>query len=63
MPDDGLNLAAPKRRKRTWEEASDDEEADPEALEAVRIEAERDADRSGYAQHTQVPALVKKKRK
>ena len=34
-----------KRRKRTWEEASDDEGADPEALEAARKEAEMEADR------------------
>ena len=45
--DDGINLAAPKRRKRTWEEASDGEEADPEALEAARKEAEMEADRQG----------------
>lgn len=43
--EDGINLAAPKRRKRTWEEASDGEEADPEALEAARKEAEMEADR------------------
>lgn len=42
---DGINLAAPKRRKRTWEEASDAEEADPEVLEAARKDAEMEADR------------------
>lgn len=42
---DGINLAAPKRRKRTWEEASDGEEADPEVLEAARKEAEMEVDR------------------
>ena len=35
-----------KRRKRTWEEASDDEDLDPEAAEAARKEAEMEADRS-----------------
>lgn len=45
VEEDGVNLAAPKRRKRTWEEASDDEAADPEALEAARKEAEMEADR------------------
>ena len=35
-----------KRRKRTWEEASDNEDMDPEATEAARKEAEMEADRS-----------------
>ena len=48
LEEDGVNLAAPKRRKRTWEEASDDEAADPEAVEAARKEAEMEADRSGH---------------
>ena len=48
VEEDGVNLAAPKRRKRTWEEASDDEAADPEAVEAARKEAEMEADRSGH---------------
>ncbi|DBA85647.1 TPA: hypothetical protein ACH3X1_005222 [Trebouxia sp. C0004] len=43
--DDGINLAAPKRRKRTWEQASDEEDEDPEAVEAARKEAEMEADR------------------
>ena len=45
---DGINLAAPKRRKRTWEQASDEEEEDPEAVEAARKEAEMEADRSAH---------------
>ena len=46
LEEDGINLAAPKRRKRTWEEVSDEEEVDPEAAEAALKQAEMDADRS-----------------
>ena len=49
LEEDGINLAAPKRRKRTWEEASDKEDADPEAMEAAQKEAEMEADR--YCSH------------
>ena len=37
-----------KRRKRSWEEASSDEGADPEARAAARKEAEMEADRLGF---------------
>lgn len=46
--DDGGAVPTTKRRKRTWEEASDDEGADPEAVEAARKEAEMETDRSAY---------------
>ncbi len=46
LEEDGINLAAPKRRKRTWEQASDEEDVDPEAAEAAHKEAEMEADRS-----------------
>lgn len=49
---DGINLAAPKRRKRTWEQASDEEDEDPEAVEAARKEAEMEADRSADIKNT-----------
>ncbi len=49
---DGINLAAPKRRKRTWEQASDEEDEDPEAVEAARKEAEMEADRSAHIKNT-----------
>ena len=44
--EDGGAVLTTKRRKRTWEEASDDEGADPEAVEAARKEAEMETDRS-----------------
>ena len=44
--EDGADVVSTKRRKRTWEEASDDEDMDPEAAEAARKEAEMEADRS-----------------
>lgn len=44
--EDGGAFIPTKRRKRTWEEASDDEGADPEATETARKEAEMEADRS-----------------
>ena len=49
---DGINLAAPKRRKRTWEQASDEEDEDPEAVEAAQKEAEMEADRSAHIKNT-----------
>lgn len=42
---DGAAVVSTKRRKRSWEEASDDEDLDPEAAEAARKEAEMEADR------------------
>lgn len=43
---EGAAVVSTKRRKRSWEEASDDEDQDPEAAEAARKEAEMEADRS-----------------